>query len=78
MTSHFLPPGAGLTTEAIEKLSRLAAMIEIAGPGQPLVIRHGECCIRLDPDGTISVSGKQIIHDAERNIALRAGWIDLN
>lgn len=78
MTSHLAPPRPRLTNDAIEKLAYLASMLEISGPDRPLVIRHGECTIRLDPNGTISVTGRRILQDADQNIALRAGWIDIN
>ncbi|MFD1881576.1 hypothetical protein [Paracoccus pacificus] len=67
-----------LSDEQLMKLAHFASVLEFSGPNRPLVIAHGECRIRLDPDGTISITGKRILQDAERNISLRGGWIDLN
>ncbi|AGT09063.1 hypothetical protein [Paracoccus aminophilus] len=80
MTSHFSRAASRprLTDETLEKLAKLAEMIEISGPEGTLVIRNGASQIRLSADGTISVKGKRILQEAEKNVALRAAWIDLN
>ncbi len=64
--------------DLIERLLALLDRIRIDEVSGDLEIRNGAASVILQTSGTVRVTGRRIVQDAERDIALTAAWIDLN
>ena len=64
--------------ETMVRLLRLLERISVDETTGDLTIATGAARIVLTADGTVRIAGARIVQDAERDVAIRAAWIDLN
>ncbi|MEJ6391618.1 hypothetical protein V8J82_00030 [Gymnodinialimonas sp. 2305UL16-5] len=64
--------------DTLRKLALLLDRVMVNQATGDLTLKAGAAQITLSEDGTVRVTGARIVQDVDRDVSIRAAWIDLN